>query len=51
MENNSELFNLFPEIRHELCDAKIKKTMVPYLHASSNVISMNAITANAYGEV
>ena len=26
---------------------KLKKPMEPYLHASSNVISMNAITANA----
>ena len=48
MENNKkigELFNLFPDL--ELFDAKIKKPMEPYLHASSNVISMNAITANA----
>src|SRR5215203_5404049 len=48
MENNkkiSELFNLFPEL--ELFDAKIKKPMEPYLHASSDVISMSAITANA----
>ena len=46
MENNSELFNLFSELRHEFFDAKIKIPMEPYLHASSNVISMNAITAN-----
>src|SRR5215213_2090801 len=48
MENNKkigELFNLFPNL--ELFDAKIKKPMEPYLHDSSNVISMNAITANA----
>ena len=48
MENNKkigELFNLFPDL--ELFDAKIKKPMEPYLHASSDVISMNAITANA----
>ena len=47
MENNCELFNLFPKLRHELCDAKIKEPMEPQLHASSNVISMNAITTNA----
>ena len=44
MENNkkfSELFNLFPDL--ELFDVKIKKPMEPYLHASSNVISMNAL--------
>ena len=46
-QQKCELFNLFPELRHELFDAKIKKPMEPYLHASSNVISMNAITANA----
>ena len=48
MENNkkiSELFNLFPDL--ELFGVNIKKPMEPYLHASSNVISMNAITANA----
>jgi hypothetical protein len=50
MENNkkiSELLILFPDLRHGWFDAKIKKPMEPYLHDSSNVISMNAITANA----
>ena len=42
MENNYELFNLFPELRHGWFDAKIKKPMEPYLHAGSN-ISMNAL--------
>lgn len=43
MENNkkfSELFNLFSELRHELFDAKIKKPMEPYLHASSSDIGI-----------
>ena len=43
MEYNYELFNLFPKLRHELCDAKIKEPMEPQLHASSNVISMNSL--------
>jgi hypothetical protein len=30
MENNCELFNLFPKLRHELCDAEIKKPMEPF---------------------
>ena len=47
MEYNYELLNLFPKLRHELCDAKIKEPMEPHLHASSNIIGMNAITANA----
>ena len=42
MENNYELFKLFPELRHELFDAKIKKHMKSSLHAGSN-ISMNAL--------
>ena len=41
--DNSELFILFPELRHGLFDVKIKKPMEPYLHASSNDISMNAL--------
>ena len=43
MENICELFKLFPESRHEWFNAKIKKPMEPYLHASSNDISMNAL--------
>ena len=43
MENNYEIFNLFPELRHGLFNAKIKKPIEPYLHASSNDISMNAL--------
>jgi hypothetical protein len=40
--DNNELFVLFPELRHGLFEAKIKKPMESYLHASSN-ISMNAL--------
>ena len=47
MEYNYELFDLFPKLGYELCDAKIKEPMEPHLHASSNIIGMNAITANA----
>jgi hypothetical protein len=43
MENIFELFILFPESRHEWFNAKIKKPMESYLHASSNDISMNAL--------
>jgi hypothetical protein len=43
MESNNELLILFPELRHGLFAAKIKKPMESYLHASSNDISMNAL--------
>src|SRR5215213_6791734 len=43
MESNSELLILFPELRHGLFAAKIKKPMKSYFHASSNDISMNAL--------
>lgn len=43
MDNICELFILFPESRHEWFNAKIKKPMESYLHASSNDISMNAL--------
>ena len=43
MENNCELFNLFPELRHKWCVAKIEKPMEPYLHSNGNVISMNTL--------
>ena len=43
MENICELFVLFPESRHEWFNAKIKKPMESYLHASSNDINMNAL--------
>ena len=45
--DNKELLILFPDLRHGWFDTKIKKPMEPYLHDSSNVISTNAITANA----
>ena len=43
MESKNELLILFPELRHGLFAAKIKKPMESYLHASSNDISMNAL--------
>src|SRR5215218_10321863 len=43
MESNSELLFLFPELRHGLFAAKIKKPMESYLHAGNNDISMNAL--------
>jgi hypothetical protein len=47
--DNNELLVLFPDLKHGLFDAKIKKPMKSSLHAGSN-ISMNAlntIVANA----
>ena len=41
MDKNELLF-LFPDLKHGLFDAKIKKPMESYLHAGSN-ISMNAL--------
>ena len=53
MENNNkirELYNIYLELGHEVFEEKIKKPMELYMHASSNVISMNSlntIIANA----
>jgi hypothetical protein len=53
MENNNkirELYSIYLEIGHEVFEEKIKKLMELYLHANSNVISMNSlktIIANA----
>ena len=53
MENNNkirELYNIYLVLGHEVFEEKIKKPMEHYLHASSNVISMNSlntIIANA----
>src|SRR5215212_5030960 len=41
--DNNELLILFPELRHGLFAAKIKKPMESYLHAGNNDISMNAL--------
>ena len=40
--DKNELLILFPDLKHGLFDAKIKKPMESYLHAGSN-ISMNAL--------
>src|SRR3954468_15366026 len=53
MENNNkirELYSIYLELGHEVFEEKIKKPMELYLHANSNVISMNSlgtIVANA----
>ena len=53
MENNNkirELYSIYLELGHEVFEEKIKKPMELYLHAGSNVISMNylnTIIANA----
>jgi hypothetical protein len=38
---NKELHSIFPELRHEVFEGKIEKPMELYLHANSNVVSMN----------
>ena len=46
MENNNkirEIYNIYLELGHEVFEEKIKKPMELYLHASSNVISMNSL--------
>ena len=46
MENNKkirELYSIYLELGHEVFEEKIKNPMEFYLHASSNVISMNAL--------
>jgi hypothetical protein len=53
MENNNkirELYSIYLELGHEVFEEKIRKPMELYLHANSNVISMNSlntIIANA----
>src|SRR3954462_9348689 len=53
MENNNkirELYSVYLELGHEVFEEKIKKPLELYLHANSNVISMNSldtIIANA----
>jgi hypothetical protein len=53
MENNNktrELYSIYLELGHEVFEEKIKKPMELYLHANSNIISMNSlntIIANA----
>ena len=56
MENNNkirELYSIYIELGHEVFEEKIKKPMELYLHANSNVISMNSldtIIANSMGK-
>jgi hypothetical protein len=47
---NKELYSIFPELGHEVFEEKIRKPLELYLHASSNVVSINSlniIIANA----
>jgi hypothetical protein len=47
---NKELYSIFPKIGHEVFEEKIRKPLELYLHANSNVISMNSsntVIANA----
>jgi hypothetical protein len=47
---NKDLYSNFPELGHEVFEEKIEKPMELYLHANSNVISVNSlntIIANA----
>jgi hypothetical protein len=38
-----ELYSIFPELGHEVFEEKIEKPMELYLHANSNVVSMNSL--------
>jgi hypothetical protein len=47
---NKKLYSIIPELRHEVFAEKIEKPLELYLHANSNVLSMNSlntIIANA----
>ena len=48
MENNKkliELYSIYLELGHKVFEEKIKKPMELYLHANSNVISMNSLNS------
>jgi hypothetical protein len=50
LNGNKELYSIFPELGHDVFEEKIEKPMELYLHANSNVVSMNSlntIIANA----
>jgi hypothetical protein len=40
---NKELYSIFPELGHEVFEEKIRKPLELYLHANSNVVSMNSL--------
>jgi hypothetical protein len=40
---NKKLYSIFPELGHEVFEEKIEKRMELYLHANSNVVSMNSL--------
>jgi hypothetical protein len=40
---NKELYSIFPKLGHIVFEEKIEKPMELYLHANSNVVSMNSL--------
>jgi hypothetical protein len=40
---NKELYSIFPELGHEVFEEKIRKPLELYLHANSNIVSMNSL--------
>jgi hypothetical protein len=40
---NKELYSIFPELGHEVFEEKNRKSLELYLHANSNVVSMNSL--------
>jgi hypothetical protein len=40
---NKELYSFFPKLGHEVFEEKIRKPLELYLHANSNVVSMNSL--------
>jgi hypothetical protein len=42
-KKNRELYSIYLELGHEVFEEKIKKPMELYLHANSDVISMNSL--------
>jgi hypothetical protein len=40
---NKELYSIFPELGYEVFEEKIIKPLELYLHANSNVVSMNSL--------
>jgi hypothetical protein len=40
---NKEIYSIFLELGHEVFEEKTEKPMELYLHANSNVVSMNSL--------
>jgi hypothetical protein len=43
LNGKKELYSIFPELGHEVFEEKIEKPLELYLHANSNVVSMNSL--------